>query len=142
MPALSGPTAVAGRVLLSTLWSSEGVDYEEEAVSLLPVRIPDLGHSGDDIAGHPKASEAVVPSHVAHNQPEVWCQCFGASKGLGAEQVRNGVGVAAQVAHGYGVTCPVRFPKLEQKLFLNLPKGKGHSFLLKLPFSVKEQLRK
>jgi len=104
--ALSGPTAVAGRVLLSTLWSSEGVDYEEEAVSLLPMRILDLGHSGDDIAGHPKASAAVVPSHVAHNQPEVWCQCFGASKGLGAEQVRNGVGVAAQVARGYGPPRP------------------------------------
>lgn len=65
MPPLSGPTAVAGRVLLSTLWSSEGVDYEEEAVSLLPVRIPDLGHGGNDIAGHPKASAAVVSSHVA-----------------------------------------------------------------------------
>ncbi len=106
MPVLSGPTAVAGRILLPTLWSWEGVDYEEEAVSLLPVRISDLGHSGDDIAEHPKASAAVVPSHVAHNQPEVWCQCFGASKGLGAEQVRNGVGVDAQVAHGYGPPRP------------------------------------
>ena len=85
MPALFSSTAVAGRVLLSTLWSSEGVDYEEEAVSLLPVRIPDLGHGGDDIAGHPKASAAVVPSHVAPDQPEVWRQCFGASKGIGAE---------------------------------------------------------
>ena len=106
MPALSGPTAVARRVLLSTLWSSEGVDYEEEAVSLLPMRIPDLGHSGDDIAGHPKASAAVVPSHVAHNQPEVWCQCFGASKDLGVEQVRKGVGLVAQVAHVYGPPRP------------------------------------
>jgi hypothetical protein len=40
------------------------------------------------------------------------------------------------------VTCQVRFPKLEQKLFQNLPKCKGHNCLLKLPFSVKEQLRK
>ncbi len=67
MSALSGPTAVAGRVLLSSLWSSKGVDYEEEAVSLLPMRIPDLDHSGDDIAGHQKASAALVPSHVVHN---------------------------------------------------------------------------
>lgn len=73
MQALPVPIAVARWVLLSALQSPKGVDYEKEAVSLLPVPIPEHCYGWYDIARHSKASAFIVPSHVVYNELEVWC---------------------------------------------------------------------
>lgn len=52
--------------------------------------------------GDHEAPSSVVPRDVAHNQPEVWCQCVGTSTGLGVWQLSDGMGVAPQDETGDG----------------------------------------
>ena len=94
-PVESNSVALAGRLLLSTLWAPEIVDDEAWFASLLPMRLSSFRHGGDDLSRHPKAVAPMVLGHLVHYQPETRSECLGFTEGLGTDQVRDGMDLAA-----------------------------------------------
>src|SRR5450432_1972749 len=100
---IPGATAVANRFRVSTLRVGEGV-ARARSVGMRPLRRSDFGDHRDDFSGHQDATTGVVSRHVVGDNPEERRQRLGSATRAGAEEVRDGLDVASQIAPRHGKT--------------------------------------
>ena len=83
---------MAGRIPMSALWIGEGV-AGVRTVGVRQLRVPDIGHGGDDFSGHAHPAAGLVSCDVVGDDAEEWCQRVRLAASAGAEELRNGVDV-------------------------------------------------
>lgn len=78
LPGVDGQVALPQRVRVTALWVSGLMTDQPGFVALPGLLRADIGHSGYDLPRLAKAARGVVPSDLAHHEPEVRHQCLGA----------------------------------------------------------------
>src|SRR6516162_8750119 len=102
LPGVPGPAAVARgfplpalrpRPVLASPWSFAGVRG---------LWLPNFGDSGDYLLGHADAIADLVPRHVVGDHAEERRQRAGSATGTRAEELRDSLGLAAQIQARHG----------------------------------------
>ena len=57
--------------------------------------LSNVGYGRHDFPGYAYSAIGVVSSHVVGDHPEEWCQCLGVAASVGAEELRDGLDMAA-----------------------------------------------
>ncbi len=76
--------------------------FAKSAAAVRCVWAPNLGDRRDHLSGHAQPFAVVVSCDVVGHHPKNRSQRFGTSKSVGAQQVRNGLDLAAQNAARHG----------------------------------------
>ena len=92
---MAGPAPLAGRVPVSALRRGQIVARAGNITGVCGVWEPDIGHCRDDISGHPDALVGLVSGDVVGDDAEERSQCPGLAAGVGPEELRDGLDVAA-----------------------------------------------
>jgi len=92
---VSVSTSLAGGILLSALWSSEGMASLGFAMGVRGLSSSNFGDSGDDFSRQSAAADIVVPGGVVGDQPEERRQRHGLTAGAGLEELQDGLDLAA-----------------------------------------------
>src|ERR1700728_2998563 len=92
---LSGKAALAGGVPLPALRRRQVVAGERDAAGVRWLWVSDVGDGGDNIPGYPDAFGRLVSGDVVGDHAEEWCQRLGTTAGVGLEEVRDGLDLAA-----------------------------------------------
>ena len=74
----------------------------EGTVDLSSMSLSRFGHGRDDLSGHAKAVEDVVPGGLACYQPEEWCQRGEPAASARPGELYDGVDMAAQTPSSHG----------------------------------------
>lgn len=69
--------------------------HETGIVLVPPVQLSGFRDGRHDFSRHAKAITAMVPGYVVHRESEVWSERSGPAKGLGIQQVRDSLDLAA-----------------------------------------------
>jgi len=91
---VSGATSVANRFRVSALRIGEGV-ASARPVGVCRVWLPDFGNRRDDFSGYADSVAGVVSRHVVGDDAEERRQCIGSATRARAEEIRDGLDVAA-----------------------------------------------
>ena len=94
MPGVPGAATVANRFRVSALRIGEGM-ASARSVGVCRVWLPDFGARRDDFSGYADSVAGVVSRHVVGDDAEERCQRVGFATRARAEEVRNGLDMAA-----------------------------------------------
>ena len=86
MPGILGATAMAARLPLSPLCIGAGV-ASADVMGVWRLRLPDFGDGWHYLSGHANAHTGLVSGDVAGDDAEERSECFGASAGIGVEEL-------------------------------------------------------
>ena len=87
MPRVSVAIALAGWLLLSTLWVPREFAGEEGPAAMWCLSTSDFGDGRNDLSGHPYPSARVVSSHVVGDHAEERSQRAGIAAGTGIAKI-------------------------------------------------------
>jgi len=95
VPGIFGPVTMAGWLPLPTLRWVPVVAGPGSVTRVRGLWLPNFGDGRDDLPGHANPFTGLVPRHVVGNHPEERCQRLGSATSARAEELRDGLGVAA-----------------------------------------------
>jgi len=95
MPGIPGPVAMAEWFSLPTLRCGPVVASARRAAGVRGLRLPNVSDSRDDLPGYEDPFAGLVPRHVVGYHSEERCQRLGTATSARAEELRDGLGVAA-----------------------------------------------
>ena len=92
---MAGPAPLAGRVPVPALRRGQIMAGARHVTGVCGLPEPNIGHCRDDISGHPDATGGLVSGHVVGDDTEKRSQRTGLAAGVGTEELRDGLDVAA-----------------------------------------------
>ena len=95
LPGVAGAASLAGGVPLPALRRGQVVAGTRDVTGVLRLWRSDVGDGGNHISGHADAFGRLVSGDVVGDYSEERRQCLGPAAGVGSEELRNGLDVAA-----------------------------------------------
>lgn len=80
---------------MSAMQRAEELAGLSRSFAVLRLQLSKFGDGGNDFSGYPKAAEALVSSGLVGHQPEERRKRHGSATGTGAEELQNGLDMAA-----------------------------------------------
>ena len=89
LPGVPISAPVAQGILMSAVWSREGLADERGAVAVREVRLQGFRDRRNSFPGDQETTDTVVSCDLVDHLAEEWCQCPGLTTGFGAGKLRN-----------------------------------------------------